>query len=682
MKVKFNLPISRHNSQLNYDFNSTFCFGAIQSSLCKFVVPKANFNINVSQLVSTSPLVVPTFGRMAVHNIFAYVPMSMVFPAFDAFLSQTKVCPSDGDDSYMPNSLPTITNNALVCMLLASKRYSKFCSFKVQATHPSMDFRVFEYFGKVVKIAKEPHHVPDTDEFTINYDDVDNYTYDYVIVTKVDDNLSVQSFYKLTDLGRKVYNLLRSLGYSLDYLDRSPVSALPIISYCKAVYDILYPKRDTPWHVMKMYTYINSHYNGEFHIYTFNNHSYDLFYSLPSLEKTTFEADDFERLFSAIEPFLYAPIGRNLSNIATAQPILPTSKTPNLSGVRFPISSGSLGTSSGVYDNDLIPKTSTVNGVSADSLRFADRLWSFVQRSSVVGQDVKNWFKTHFGTVPSEDMFSQSFVIRDVVNQLNVNTVVSTAETKTENSGDVLGALAGQSYAASNDKVKFESPNFGYLLCLTYVVPVCRISSGTQPELYNIGYFDMPFPDFDGLGYESLNTSSFQESDGILYGSEDIVQGFGFVPRMTSFKTINNVRSGGFALPSLRDSYLPYCLDNTVYIRPSSKNTSYKINNVDDIGSLLPLNSQTLSWYYPYGRDLRGSFDISFDHLVYSPWRIFDSIFYNVSDASPAFGLEWQVDNFMLQSSFNIDVSSYLKPISDSFEINQLGKNIVSTEKS
>ena len=89
MKVKFNLPISRHNSKLNYDFNSTFCFGAIQSSLCKFVVPKANFNINVSQLVRTSPLVVPTFGRMAVHNIFAYVPMSMVFPAFDAFLSQT-----------------------------------------------------------------------------------------------------------------------------------------------------------------------------------------------------------------------------------------------------------------------------------------------------------------------------------------------------------------------------------------------------------------------------------------------------------------------------------------------------------------------------------------------------------------------------------------------------------------
>lgn len=681
MKVKFNLPISRHNSQLNYDFNSTFCFGAIQSSLCKFVVPKANFNINVSQLVRTSPLVVPTFGRMAVHNIFAYVPMSMVFPAFDAFLSQTKVSPNNGI-TYMPNSLPTITNNALVCMLLASKRYSKFCSFNVSGTHPSMPLRVFQYFGQVVKIHKDTHHVPDTDDFSVKYDDVDNFTYDYVIVTKVDDTLSVQSFYKLTDLGRKVYNLLRSLGYSLDYLDRSPVSALPIISYCKAVYDILYPKRDTPWHVMAMYTYINSHYNGSFPTYIYQSHTYDLFYSVPNPSRDDLRAADFEALFASIEPFLYAPIGRNLSNIATAQPILPTSKVPNLPVIHFPTSSTSTASSSGVFDTDLIPKVSSSNGVSADSLRFADRLWSFVQRSSVVGQDVKNWFKTHFGTVPSEDMFSQSFVIRDVVNQLNVNTVVSTAETKTDQSGDVLGALAGQSYAASNDKVKFECPNFGYLLCLTYVVPVCRISSGTQPELYNIGYFDMPFPDFDGLGYESLNTSSFQESDGILLGSDNIVQGFGFVPRMTSFKTINNVRSGGFALPSLRDNFLPYCLDNTVYVRPDKKNTSYKITNVDDIGDIVPLNSQTLSWYYPYGRDLRGSYDVSFDHLVYSPWRIFDSIFYNVSDTSAAFGMEWQVDNFMLQSSFNIDVSSYLKPISDSFEINQLGKNIISTEKS
>ena len=116
MKVKFNLPTKRYNSKFSNDFNSTFDFGYIQSSLTKFVVPKSKFSINVSQLVRTAPLVVPTFGRMAVHNLFTYVPMSLIFPAFDAFISQTSV--NGALKTYKPNSVPSITNNMLVCMLL------------------------------------------------------------------------------------------------------------------------------------------------------------------------------------------------------------------------------------------------------------------------------------------------------------------------------------------------------------------------------------------------------------------------------------------------------------------------------------------------------------------------------------------------------------------------------------
>ena len=376
----------------------------------------------------------------------------------------------------------------------------------------------------------------------------------------------------------------------------------------------------------------------------------------------------------ALLRFVNAPLGRNLSNIATATPIL-QSNVPS-EGFLTPDSTDSLNQN---YSSSVRATTGGsgvvygADGFDSQSVRLADKLWSFVQRSSVVGQDVANWFKVHFGVKPTEDMFSHSWLIRDVVNRLNVNTVVSTADTQTADRGEVLGGLAGQSYSAASSKVSFEAPNFGYLLCLTYVIPVCGVSSGTQPELYNTSYFDMPFPDFDGLGYEALNNTSFQEFEGPAKKSS-YTTGFGYVPRMTSYKTLNNVRSGGFALPSLRDSYLPYCLDNVNIQKHDTIGTESQVKD------FIVFNSQTLAWYFPYGVPT-GS-DVGQIGTSYNPWRVFNNIFYNSFDEDKELVMRWSPNNFMVQSSFDVFVSSYLKPISDSYELDQLGKNITSVDKS
>ena len=185
-----------------------------------------------------------------------------------------------------------------------------------------------------------------------------------------------------------------------------------------------------------------------------------------------------------------------------------------------------------------------------------DRLWHFVSRSSVVGQSVKDWFKVHFGASPTEDMFDTSVCFVQKPNRISINQVVSSADTFSNGAGGAkLGDLAGQGFSTSQDKVSFDVPTFGFVLCLSGIVPQSRISGGTQPELYKTQYFDMPFPDFDGLGYEVLNQSSF--IDNSISGSYPSVprqmynKGFGFVPQLTAFKTLNNYRSGCFALPSL-----------------------------------------------------------------------------------------------------------------------------------
>ena len=656
MKVKFNLPTKRYNSKFSNDFNSTFDFGYIQSSLTKFVVPKSKYSINVSQLVRTAPLVVPTFGRMAVHNLFTYVPMSLIFPAFDAFISQTMI--NGAIRNYKPVSLPCVTNNMLVCMLLGNQRYSKYIAYPSnKAGGAAINNRKFNYYnGAKISIA-------DNKPLNVSYSDLGKHTWDYHIIILSD---HYEGFYKLTETGRSLYNVLRSLGYSMNYYDTAPVSVLPILAFIKASYDLLFPKRDLPWHTTEAYDLINKYYNGE--IYALDDgagHIIDFFVSTTEFSDT---------LLSALLQFVNAPIGRNLSNIATATPIL-QGNVPHGDFLTPETGDSHIGNFSSTVSPTVAGSGIAYGGegFDAQSIRLADKLWSFVQRSSVVGQDVANWFKVHFGVKPSEDMFSHSWLIRDVVNRLNVNTVVSTADTQTAESGEVLGGLAGQSYSAASSKVSFEAPNFGYLLCLSYVIPVCGVSSGTQPELYNTSYFDMPFPDFDGLGYEALNNTSFQEFEGPAKKTS-YTTGFGYVPRMTSYKTLNNVRSGGFALPSLRDNYLPYCLDN-VNIQ-SHKVIAFESQLHDfDI-----TNSETLAWYFPYGQ--LKDFGVDSHGNVYNPWRVFNNIFYNSFDEDKGLDMRWSPNNFMVQSSFDVHISSYLKPISDSYELNQLGKTITSVDKS
>lgn len=669
MKVKFNLPVRRFNSKLNYDFNSTFDFGYIQPSLCKFAVPHSKWSINASQLVRCSPLVVPSFGRMAFHNVFAYVPMSLMFPAFDSFLSQTNV--RGTTKTYIPSSLPSTTNNLLASALLSSPIYSTCYTF-IPAEDPDTHKKVMRgytqrYIQTSIGILKvDITH--DEDKYSLSYNDCLSRSWDYTTFVNSPSG-KLFHFYKLTQLGRSIYNVLRGLGYSLDIVDNSPVSALPIIAFAKSSFDLLFPHRDLNWHNTQMYSLINEFYNGDFWEYVHNGHSFMLFGIGDKVPISSIQD-----LISAISDFVLAPVSRNISNIATASPILSQSASPSIPAISYPFK-GSNVKSGGVIATDGIPQASYLK---ADSLSLANKLWSFVQRSTVVGQDVKDWFKVHFGISPSEDMYNESVLIRDVVNLINVNTVVSSADTKTADSGEVLGGLAGQAYSAENSTIQFDVKNFGYLICLSYVVPVCRPSSGCQPELYNTSYFDMPFPDFDGLGYEALNALSFQSFEGLISQKVNSNQGFGFVPRLTSYKVINNIRSGGFALNSLKDSYLPYCLDNVVDIKPYNfpKDGESAFNFNPSSASLI--NSQSLAWYFPYTQFK----DRSNGDFIVSPWRVFDNIFYNVADVDEKLGLHFSPNNFLCQSSFNISVSSYLKPLSDSYEIEEIMKNITSVDKS
>lgn len=633
MKVKFNLPHKSYNSKLSFDSNTTFGFGNVQPLFSKFVVPHSKLTINFGQLTRLAPLVVPSFARLKQLNDFVYVPMNKVFPAFDAFLSRNIV--SGIVRNYIPDSVPSITNHRLFNLLVAKFSYSiyKENDQPWKKALPSV-FLLDPFFDKVYFV-EFPFSVPDNPS---------KVSWDFKFADR-----GINFYSRLTQDGRYWYSILKGLGYSLDPFDDKPVSVLPLLAFIKAYYDCYYVKRYNSWHSSAIYNQINKFYNGNFLVKTISGHIYNLYPFDPLVSLFNLNAHDF---------YLYASVDDSPLQVALDNPINTNYHSMSTGGSTLAFKTTDDTDVLASHDGDDTPSVRSGATFSAESLSLVDRLWHFVSRSSVVGQSVKDWFKVHFGVTPSEDMFDTCTLFASKPNIININSVIATADGNNGTTSSRLGDLAGQAFASKSDKVSFTCPNFGFVFCLSSIIPLSRVSGGTQPELYNTSYFDFAFPDFDGLGYEVVNQSSLGESGYkgnfiTPYNESKLINGFGWLPRLSSYKFLNNFRSGGFALPSVMDSYLSYCED--MVLKNSNNNENVTPSPVN-----LKLN---FPWRYSN-----------------SNFVSFDRIFYNQFTPDENFDGGFIDDNFMCQTAFEVYVTSYLKPLSDSYSIESLGKQVLSVK--
>lgn len=652
MKVKFNLPSKRYTNNFSFDNNTTLGIGNVQPLFCKSLVAGSKLSIGYSQLTRLSPLVVPTFARLKQRNDFCFVPMSMVMPSYDAFLSGTSI--NGSNKHYVPKSLPTITNQALFCSLIC--HFAEVGVFDTSTSKwvvkSANSFNVKPYLYSASKVLAPSFPATALTESELPRDGFDFELGNTTSILNLSSNLKI--YIRLTQNGRFWYTILRGLGYTCDLDDVVPVSILPLWSFARAYYDLYYPKRYNPWHSSIYYYAINRHYNGIFNGATYGGLQYDMVEQWDCLTSLFGSAYGFD-FFATVDDSLVTAASDQPINLSAAAP----SDNINVLSSPYPDSEGfigKIGSNPGGDPLDYgsnIPSINTdVNsvsgfiGTSADQLALVNKLWSFVTKSSAVGQSVKDWLSVHFGVKPNDDMFDQTHLIESVVNDVSINTVVSTAQTSNGGYGDNLGALAGQGYASKHGRVNYQSKTFGFCMCLTSLVPISGVSTGTQPELYLNTYYEQPFSEFDGLGYEILNKSSFIESlPDLKKRPSSINGGFGFVPRLSSYKSLHNIRSGLFATNSTKDSFIPYCVD----VIPVSS-----------------LSAGTL-WRMPWS--------------LGSNFLSFNRIFYNTEQTQDKVGNVPLDDNFMSQSSFDFSYTSYLKPLSDSYSIEKLGKDLVSVKQ-
>lgn len=657
----------RYTHDMSCDNNTTMSFGFFQPLYTQMMLKGDKLSLSARQLVRLAPMPVPTFGRMKLVNHAVYVPFSDVYPAYDALLSKVNV--STSVKTYIPTELPKITNSLLVAFLcsyhgimtqwtLDSER-NMTRDILTKATAGNAAATLFNSDDVPIEGVPVWYH-PVEQQFD---NDLEPVGCDFVFYSTT---IGKVVGFKMSSVGKRVYSLLRGLGYSLEVANNNFVSAVPILAFYKAWFDHYAPKRDLTWSNTAAYRLIN---------YIYENNKVSLNDSFAG-DHYTFEfLITLQNCFYSAKPDYYSaqtsqPVSNgNVSDNVLGQPSAdPAADSPSLDNLVKQTYDGS-----GKSQSQGQPYVQATK-ITLPMLQTLQRLSRFVAKDSVIGQRVSTWLRVHFGADVSNDFFKDSYDIKTFDVDCSVNDVFSTADTASGSgasaSGEYLGAYAGKGIGFNDAKVSYEAPCAGYFILMSAIVPKASYYQGDDPSLYGLNRYTLPSADFDALGMEltpfacmvdnnGINISTSVDKDNNLTGKS-----FGYMPRFSGYKIKKDIVNGDMARPSTLDSYAPYHLDRILmkhHFYPSNDGGKSRVTLfIEDI----PKADMT-SWIFPTKFPWLGNFNRIF-YNAGSPRLMehdYDSNNYVMEKAVDVID-----DNFIIQSVFDVRLTNQLKPISESYD--------------
>ena len=180
------------------------------------------------------------------------------------------------------------------------------------------------------------------------------------------------------------------------------------------------------------------------------------------------------------------------------------------------------------------------------ALRRGEALQRWKEISLNVPQNYRAQIKAHFGVDVGENMSGMSTYIGGDSSSLDISEVVNTnLQSGTEQSEAVI---AGKGVGSSQGSEKFEARDWGVLMCIYHNVPLLDyVPSAPDPQFFVSQNTDLPIPELDSIGMQSIPISMYSNSDA------ELVKGFltadytmGYLPRYYSWKTSYDYVLGSF----------------------------------------------------------------------------------------------------------------------------------------
>lgn len=180
------------------------------------------------------------------------------------------------------------------------------------------------------------------------------------------------------------------------------------------------------------------------------------------------------------------------------------------------------------------------------SLRRGEALQRWKEISLNVPQNYRAQIKAHFGVDVGESLSGMSTYIGGDSSSLDISEVVNTNLQSGSSQSEAV--IAGKGVGSSQGSEKFEARDWGLLMCIYHNVPLLDyVPSAPDPQLFVSQNTDLPIPELDSIGMQSIPVSMYSNSDA------ELVTGFlsadytmGYLPRYYGWKTSYDYVLGSF----------------------------------------------------------------------------------------------------------------------------------------
>lgn len=650
-KISIGVKTKKYTHPIPFDNNTTMQFGVIQPLFHQFLNYGDKLSADFRQLVRLSPLPVPTFGRMHLENNIKFVKMSDIYPAYEAFLSHKYI--STSHSQYVPNLLPFVTPSLLCLWLL---KYSVYTTFKRDSDGNYKASLLPSDVSTLSAALFDPH----SGKVSYNLQDfvtpqattgVTPDSADYIVYSS--DSAYIYCF-RFTNAARRLRSILVGLGYTydLDVMDKLDVT--PLFAFYKAYYDTFAPSRESSWTQTAAFRLVNFIYDYGFTDFSMLLEDTSVSPVTVPIRQTAFQfLDDLLNCWY-VEPLNYVSAHRlqTGSNIA-ASVYNPSQLDANNEPVD-PLS----------YDDTerALPEAAST---SAIALRQVLKLTRFITKDSVIGQKVSDWLKAHFGADVDNSIFKDATNVATTRVNCSINDVFSTSDTLSSDGGETLGAYAGKGLGFDNSAFDFTAPTFGYVICLSCIVPDANFYQGYDPTLFATTPEQRPNADLDAFGYEATPLASIQPLNDISLSQHAVKisdKSFGFVPRYSSFKSRKDIINGDMSRRGTINSFAPYYLDKILTSQlVDATEVSPDVYSIVDRSAALPLATE--SWRYTCRFPWLGNYNRIFSSNNYKPYSLVED-----TDTDNYYTEQIIDDLFIVQSVFNMRLTNGLKPMQDSYD--------------
>lgn len=225
-----------------------------------------------------------------------------------------------------------------------------------------------------------------------------------------------------------------------------------------------------------------------------------------------------------------------------------------------------------------IPGSQLAASFSVLQLRMAEAVQRYREVAQVADQTARDQIYAHFGVTLSPALSDTCFRIGGSASNIDISEVVNNNLTG-ENQADIMGKGVGSGQGGVN----FSSDEYGILMAIYHVVPLLDyVITGQPQDLLYTNTADLPFPEFDSIGMQSLHFGRFFNYYSDKFASDPTSSVMGYVPRFIDLKTDYDEVYGAFRstlkswIAPLDPEYLSQWVTST--IRPGEPAPVYSLN--------------------------------------------------------------------------------------------------------